>query len=81
MQGEAVLPARSGSRRRKAVKSAEEIRYAMETYADMVRRICFVQLKNRDDTEDVFQNVYMKYIWNFWNTMKALRFRDRKSVV
>ncbi len=57
------------------MKSAEEIRYAMETYADMVRRICFVQLKNRDDTEDVFQNVYMKYIWNFWNTMKALRFR------
>jgi len=44
------------------VKSAEEIQYAMETYADMVRRICFVHLKNRDGTEDVFQNVYMKYM-------------------
>lgn len=34
----------------------------MEAYADMVRRICFVHLKNRHDTEDVFQNVYMKYL-------------------
>ncbi|MCM1428052.1 MAG: sigma-70 family RNA polymerase sigma factor [Eubacterium sp.] len=28
----------------------------------MVRRICFIHLKNRHDTEDVFQNVYMKYL-------------------
>lgn len=34
----------------------------METYADMVQRICFVHLKNKHDTEDVFQNVYMKYL-------------------
>ena len=34
----------------------------MEDYADMVRRICLVHLKNRHDTEDVFQNVYMKYL-------------------
>ncbi len=44
------------------MKSAEEINLAMETYADMVRRICFVHLKNRHDTEDVFQNVYLKYM-------------------
>lgn len=44
------------------MKSAEEINCAMELYADMVRRICFVQLKNRNDTEDVFQNVYLKYM-------------------
>ncbi len=44
------------------MKSAEEMNVAMETYADMVRRICFVHLKNRYDTEDVFQNVYMKYM-------------------
>lgn len=44
------------------MKSAEEMNMAMETYADMVRRICFVHLKNRYDTEDVFQNVYMKYM-------------------
>ena len=34
----------------------------MDAYADMVRRICFVHLKDRHDTEDVFQNVYMKYL-------------------
>lgn len=34
----------------------------VEEYADMVRRICFVHLKNRHDTEDVFQNVYLKYL-------------------
>ena len=44
------------------MKSAEEINFAMEAYADMVRRICFLHLKNRYDTEDVFQNVYMKYM-------------------
>lgn len=44
------------------LKSAEELNRAVETYADMVRRICFVHLKNRDDTEDVFQNVFLKYM-------------------
>ncbi len=44
------------------MKSAEELNRVMDTYADMVRRICFVHLKNRHDTEDVFQNVYMKYM-------------------
>lgn len=34
----------------------------MEAYADMVRRICVVHLKNKYDTEDVFQNVFMKYL-------------------
>lgn len=44
------------------MKSTEDVNRAMEAYADMVRRICFVHLKNRHDTEDVFQNVYMKYL-------------------
>ena len=44
------------------MKSAEEINRAMDAYADMVRRICFMHLKNEQDTEDVFQNVYMKYM-------------------
>ena len=44
------------------MKSAEEINFAMEAYADMVRRICFLHLKNRYDTEDVFQNVFLKYM-------------------
>lgn len=44
------------------MKSTEDVIRVMEAYADMVRRICFVHLKNRHDTEDVFQNVYMKYL-------------------
>ena len=45
-----------------SLKSEEELSRVMETYGDMVRRICFVHLKSRYDTEDVFQNVYMKYL-------------------
>lgn len=48
--------------RGKSLKSAEDLNRVMAAYADMVRRICFVHLKNRHDTEDVFQNVYMKYL-------------------
>lgn len=44
------------------MKSTADVNRVMEAYADMVRRICFVHLKNRHDTEDVFQNVYMKYM-------------------
>lgn len=51
-----------GMKERITLKSAEEINCAMELYADMVRRICFVHLKDRHDTEDVFQNVYLKYM-------------------
>ncbi|MCM1262358.1 MAG: sigma-70 family RNA polymerase sigma factor [Butyrivibrio sp.] len=44
------------------MKSTADVNRVMEAYADMVRRICFIHLKNRHDTEDVFQNVYMKYL-------------------
>ncbi len=44
------------------MKSAEDLHRVMEAYADMVQRICFVHLHNRHDTEDVFQNVYLKYL-------------------
>lgn len=35
---------------------------ALELYGDMVRRICFVHLNHQQDTEDVFQEVFLKYI-------------------
>lgn len=41
--------------------SEQETMYAIERYADMVRRICFVHLKSIDDTEDIFQEVFLKY--------------------
>ena len=44
------------------MNSEEDLSRVMEAYADMVRRICFLHLKNKYDTEDVFQNVYLKYL-------------------
>lgn len=44
------------------MKNTEDVNRVMEAYADMVRRICVVHLKNKYDTEDVFQNVFMKYL-------------------
>ncbi|MFG6358520.1 MAG: sigma-70 family RNA polymerase sigma factor [Acetatifactor sp.] len=44
------------------MKSPEDMNRAVEQYADMVQRICLVHLRNREDTEDVFQNVFLKYM-------------------
>lgn len=44
------------------MRSDEEAIRALELYGDMVRRICFCHLKNESDTEDVFQNVFLKYV-------------------
>ncbi|MBR0598491.1 sigma-70 family RNA polymerase sigma factor [Clostridiales bacterium BAD-6] len=38
---------------------------AIDQYADMVRRICFLHLSNRSDVEDVFQEVFLQYYLNF----------------
>ncbi|MGE4483906.1 MAG: RNA polymerase sigma factor [Oscillospiraceae bacterium] len=37
---------------------------AIEKYADMVRRICFLYLRNYADVEDVFQEVFLKFFLN-----------------
>lgn len=33
----------------------------MERYADTVKRLCMVHLKNAADTEEIFQSVFLKY--------------------
>lgn len=43
------------------MRSEKEITGAIDRYADTVKRICLIHLKNEADTEDVFQNVFMKY--------------------
>lgn len=43
------------------MRSEEEVSKAIDRYADTVRRICMVHLKNYDDTEDIFQTVFIKY--------------------
>ena len=38
------------------------ITQALEKYSDMVRKICFMYLRNKADVEDVFQNVFLKLL-------------------
>ena len=44
------------------MRSEAEVNHAVEEYADMVQRICYYHLKNQADTEDVFQNDFLKYM-------------------
>ncbi len=43
------------------MRDEQELKSAMDSHADTVKRICMVYLKNTADTEDVFQNVFLKY--------------------
>lgn len=43
------------------MRSEHEVNLAIEQYADMVFRLCMVNLKNQADAEDVFQTVFLKY--------------------
>lgn len=47
----------------------DDFTFLVEQYADTVTKLCFLQLKNRADAEDVWQNVFMKLyktpkMWN-----------------
>lgn len=44
------------------MRDEQEINDAVENYSDLIRRICFLHLKNRQDTEDISQKVFLKYI-------------------
>lgn len=39
-----------------------DLSVALDKYANMVRRICFLHLRQREDVEDVFQDVFLKYL-------------------
>lgn len=43
------------------MRSELEVNRAIERYADTVRRLCMIHLKNHADTEDIFQTVFLKY--------------------
>ncbi len=40
----------------------EKITETLEKYSDMVRRICFLYLKNSADVDDIFQEVFLKLL-------------------
>ena len=44
------------------MRSEQDVDRIMERYSDTIKRICMVHLKNFADTEDIFQNVFLKYI-------------------
>lgn len=43
------------------MRSEQDITAAINRYGDTVMRICMVYLKNTADTEDIFQEVFLKY--------------------
>lgn len=44
------------------MRNEQETNRAVALYSNMIRRICFYHLKGNADTEDVFQNVFLKYL-------------------
>lgn len=44
------------------MRNEQEVNRAVERYADTVRRLCMIYLKNYADTEDIFQTVFLKYV-------------------
>lgn len=44
------------------MRNEQEVNRAIEQYADTVRRLCMLYLKNHADTEDIFQTVFLKYV-------------------
>ncbi len=43
------------------MRDEQDLKLTIDKYADTVKRICVVYLKNSADTEDIFQNVFLKY--------------------
>lgn len=44
------------------LRTEEQVNLAVERYADMIKRICLLRLKSPQDTDDVFQSVFLKYL-------------------
>ena len=44
------------------MRSEQEVEQAIESYSDMIRRICLLHLNSHEDTEDVLQEVFLKYV-------------------
>ena len=44
------------------MRDEQDLKIAIDKYSDTVKRICVLYLKNSTDTEDIFQNVFLKYL-------------------
>lgn len=52
------------------MKTHDEITKAIDKFADTVYRICYLHTKNISDCDDIFQNVFFKYM------TKSPKFKD-----
>ncbi len=43
------------------MRDERELNSVIERYADTVKRVCVLYLKNNADTEEIFQNVFIKF--------------------
>lgn len=43
------------------MRTEQEVNRVISLYSDTVKRLCVIRLKNYDDTQDIFQNVFLKY--------------------
>lgn len=43
------------------MRTEEEMVNAIDQYADMIQKICFIHMKQQCDVDDVFQTVFLKY--------------------
>lgn len=43
----------------------DRISESVDKYGDMIRRICFLNLKNPADVEDIFQEVFLKFFLHY----------------
>lgn len=43
------------------MRSEEDVKKAIYEYSDTIKRICVLYLKSPQDTEDIMQNVFIKY--------------------
>ena len=43
------------------VRTEEDLRKTIDSYADILYRICFTMVKNTYDAEDIVQNTFIKY--------------------
>lgn len=44
------------------MQNGYRVNHAVDIYSDMIRRICICHLKSKEDIEDIFQNVFLKYM-------------------
>ena len=43
------------------MRDEQDLKITIDKYSDTVKRICVLYLKSDTDTEDIFQNVFLKY--------------------